>query len=482
MIKEKQLLLRRLLMVFDIAVVFFAFLLTYALRQNSNVIYILSLLPGDQTIGKLNYFSAYLNVLILLLFIWWIALGSCGLYESFRRKNFFEIVWNIIKSTFFVMLIFSAIAFIFKLHFLSRTFVILSFFIASLLLIIERWLLVALSRYFRKMGYNYRNLLLVGTGARAEKFIKLVHKHEEWGLRIVGLIDAEKNKLGRIICGEKVIGLLDDIPKILIENIIDEVIFIVPRKWITKIEKSLFACEIQGVKAHIAADFFNMNIAHCISSDIEGIPLLGFNTTGGEEWQLLLKRMFDIIISILLLIILSPLFLIIAVFIKSFSQGPVIFRQVRRGLNGRKFVMYKFRTMIDGAEHKQNELKVFNEMDGPVFKMHNDPRVTRFGVFLRRSSLDELPQLFNVFKGDMSLVGPRPPLPSEIEKYEIWQRRRLSMKPGITCLWQANGRNNVDFDKWMKMDLEYIDNWSIGLDFKIMLKTIPAVLLSVGAR
>lgn len=177
-------------MVFDIAVVFFAFLLTYALRQNSNVIYILSLLPGDQTIGKLNYFSAYLNVLILLLFIWWIALGSCGLYESFRRKNFFEIVWNIIKSTFFVMLIFSAIAFIFKLHFLSRTFVILSFFIASLLLIIERWLLVALSRYFRKMGYNYRNLLLVGTGARAEKFIKLVHKHEEWGLRIVGLIDA----------------------------------------------------------------------------------------------------------------------------------------------------------------------------------------------------------------------------------------------------------------------------------------------------
>jgi exopolysaccharide biosynthesis polyprenyl glycosylphosphotransferase len=360
--------------------------------------------------------------------------------------------------------------------------VILSFFIASLLLIIERWLLVALSRYFRKMGYNYRNLLLVGTGARAEKFIKLVHKHEEWGLRIVGLIDAEKNKLGRIICGEKVIGLLDDIPKILIENIIDEVIFIVPRKWITKIEKSLFACEIQGVKAHIAADFFNMNIAHCISSDIEGIPLLGFNTTGGEEWQLLLKRMFDIIISILLLIILSPLFLIIAVFIKSFSQGPVIFRQVRRGLNGRKFVMYKFRTMIDGAEHKQNELKVFNEMDGPVFKMHNDPRVTRFGVFLRRSSLDELPQLFNVFKGDMSLVGPRPPLPSEIEKYEIWQRRRLSMKPGITCLWQANGRNNVDFDKWMKMDLEYIDNWSIGLDFKIMLKTIPAVLLSVGAR
>ena len=255
-----------------------------------------------------------------------------------------------------------------------------------------------------------------------------------------------------------------------------------PRKWITKIEKSLFACEIQGVKAHIAADFFNMNIAHCISSDIEGIPLLGFNTTGGEEWQLLLKRMFDIIISILLLIILSPLFLIIAVFIKSFSQGPVIFRQVRRGLNGRKFVMYKFRTMIDGAEHKQNELKVFNEMDGPVFKMHNDPRVTRFGVFLRRSSLDELPQLFNVFKGDMSLVGPRPPLPSEIEKYEIWQRRRLSMKPGITCLWQANGRNNVDFDKWMKMDLEYIDNWSIGLDFKIMLKTIPAVLLSVGAR
>ena len=160
----------------------------------------------------------------------------------------------------------------------------------------------------------------------------------------------------------------------------------------------------------------------------------------------------------------------------------MIFRQMRSGLNGREFVMYKFRTMVNGAEHKKDELTSFNEMDGPAFKMRKDPRVTKIGNFLRRTSLDELPQLLNVIKGEMSIVGPRPPIPSEVHNYKVWQRRRLSMKPGLTCFWQANGRNNVDFDKWMKMDLEYIDNWSLGLDFKILLKTVPAVLFSIGAK
>jgi exopolysaccharide biosynthesis polyprenyl glycosylphosphotransferase len=482
MIKEKEQLLRRLLMGFDILVVFFSFLATYILRQNDHIIYALNLLFGNHAIGKTEVFSRYLSILLLIIFAWWIALISCGLYRSFRRKHFLEIVRNIIKSTFFVIVIFGTIAFIFKLDFVSRSLVIASFFITSLSLIIERWVLISFLRYLRKKGYSYKNMLVVGTGTRAEKFIKLVHKHDEWGLRIIGLIDPEKDRLGNIVCGEKVIGVLEDIPRILIENVVDEVMFIVPRKWISLIEKSLFACEIQGVKTNIATDFFNMKIARCVSSDIENMPFVGFNTTEGEEWQLLLKRIFDIIISSVLIVFLSPLFVTLVVLIKYFSQGPAVFKQVRSGLNGRKFVMYKFRTMVNGAEHKQDELRAFNEMSGPVFKMRNDPRVTRFGTFLRRSSLDELPQLFNVFKGEMSLVGPRPPLPSEIDKYEIWQRRRLSMKPGLTCLWQTNGRNHVDFEKWMKLDLEYIDKWSLGLDFKILLKTIPAVLFSIGAR
>jgi len=357
-----------------------------------------------------------------------------------------------------------------------------SFLITALLLIIERWVIVSFLRSLRKKGYNYKNVLLVGTGCRAKKFIKLIDKHNEWGLKVIGLIDADKNMLGRTICGKRVIGTLDDIPELLSEKVIDEVVFIVPRKWLSMIEKSLLACEIRGIKASLATDFFNTKIAHWTSGDIEGIPLLGFKTTIGEEWQLLLKRLFDIMLSVVGIIAAFPIFAALAIAIKWFYGNPVIFKQSRSGLNGRQFIMYKFRTMVNGAEKKKDALHSFNEMDGPVFKMRNDPRVTGFGKFLRRSSLDELPQLFNVLKGDMSIVGPRPPIPAEVSKYEVWQRRRLSMKPGLTCFWQANGRNSVDFEKWMRMDLEYIDNWSLGLDFKILLKTVPAVLFSAGVK
>ncbi|MEK6733192.1 MAG: sugar transferase [Candidatus Omnitrophota bacterium] len=483
MIKEKEQLFRKLLMAIDIFVVAISFLLSYILRQHIHLFYKIDIFPGKQLIGDMYVSVRYFNILPVVLFSWWASLMSSGLYESFRRKSFFEIIWGIIKSAFFVIIILSTIEFIFKLEFLSRSFILLFFLITCVLLIIERFSIVSFLRHLRRQGYNFRSILLVGTGRRAENFIKLVHKHSEWGLKIIGLIDADKDMAGRTICGETVIGVLDDIPDILNQKAVDEVIFIVPRSWLSIIEKSLLACELRGVRTNIAADFFNLNIARSVSSDIEGMPLLSFQTTIGEEWQLLLKRIFDIIASLLGIVISAPVFIVLIALIKFLSPGgPAIFKQVRSGLNGRKFVMYKFRTMVNGAEKDKDRLNAFNEMDGPVFKMKKDPRVTKFGIFLRSSSLDELPQLFNILKGDMSIVGPRPPIPVEVEKYEIWQRRRLSMKPGLTCLWQANGRNNVDFEKWMRLDLEYIDNWSIGLDFKVILKTIPAVLFSIGAR
>ena len=482
MIKEKENLFRKSLMILDIFVVIISFFIAFHFRQSLQLLYKLDLFPDQKVLDRLAPLANYLNILPVFLFVWWAALSSAGLYESFRRKHFFEIVWGIIKSSFFVMVIFASIAFIFKFHFVSRSFMLISFFITALLLISERWIIVSFMRSLRKKGYNYKNVLLVGTGCRAKKFIKLVDKHHEWGLKIIGLIDADKEMLGRIIGGKKVIGVLEDMPDMLSKKVIDEVMFIVPRKWLSMIEKSLLACEIRGIKASIATDFFNTKIAHWASSDIEGIPLLGFKTTIGEEWQLLLKRLFDIILSSIGIIVAFPLFMALAIIIKWLSGGPVVFRQLRSGLNGRQFVMYKFRTMVNGAEKKKDAISSLNEMNGPVFKMHNDPRVTKFGKFLRRTSLDELPQLFNVLRGSMSIVGPRPPIPSEVSKYEVWQRRRLSMKPGLTCFWQTNGRNNVDFDKWMRMDLEYIDSWSLGLDFKILLKTIPAVLFSAGAR
>ena len=470
MLKEKDQLLRKLLILSDAATICVSFFVAYILRQNM------------QMLGQLYSLSKYLNILALVLFSWMLALRSTGLYESLRRESLFGITRRIIKSAFFVMVVSISAIFIFKMEFVSRTFILSLLVVTILFLIFERWIVISWLRFFRKRGYNFRNILIVGTGPRAERFIKLVHKHDEWGLRIIGIIDAEKKMMGKTIAGEKVMGLLGDVPRILIENIVDEAMFIIPRKWIPIIEESLLACEVQGVKTNLATDFFNMKIASWSAGEVGGMPIMGFKTTVGEEWQLLVKRLSDILLSLVGIVAALPIFVIITFAIKFLSHDQAIFKQVRSGLNGRRFVMYKFRTMVNGAEAKLGALRVHNEMAGPVFKMRKDPRVTKLGRFLRRSSLDELPQLFNVLKDEMSIVGPRPPIPSEVEKYQIWQRRRLSMKPGLTCLWQINGRNNVDFDKWMKLDLEYIDNWSLALDLKILLKTIPAVLFSVGAR
>lgn len=239
-------------------------------------------------------------------------------------------------------------------------------------------------------------------------------------------------------------------------------------------------CERVGVKATVAVDFFNTSIAQPIITEIHGIPLLTLDTTPHNVLYLAIKRLIDIVVSGLGLILLSPFFLVIAVIIKMTSEGPVFFKQTRCGLHGRKFTIYKFRTMVVDAEKKLEELMKFNEREGPVFKMKNDPRITPIGRFLRKTSLDELPQLINVLKGDMSLVGPRPPLPSEVEKYERWQRRRLSLKPGITCIHEVIARGDKDFERWMKLDLEYIDNWSLSLDMRILTKTFFAVIKGTG--
>jgi exopolysaccharide biosynthesis polyprenyl glycosylphosphotransferase len=212
------------------------------------------------------------------------------------------------------------------------------------------------------------------------------------------------------------------------------------------------------------------------------LPLLTFTTTPQSEYLLFLKNALDFSLSLVLILLLSPFFVVIALLIRLFSGPPIIFRQVRCGLGGRTFVLYKFRTMIPDAENLKEQLDHLNEMSGPVFKIKDDPRCTRLGRVLRKFSLDEFPQLFNVLKGDMSFVGPRPPLPREVENYQSWQRRRLRMKPGLTCLWQVSGRSQVDFEEWMRLDLEYIDNWSLMLDLMIFLKTIPVVLTARGAH
>ncbi|MCM8781479.1 MAG: sugar transferase [Candidatus Omnitrophica bacterium] len=483
MLKEKDKVIQGAMISLDAAIVSFIFIIACALRPFYYAFYKLDLIPYTQIIAETRPVSTsdYIVVMFFAVPLWSIMLSLNGMYRSMRTRTIFEVLWIVIKTAFFTTLAFGAFVFLFKLKFVSRLFFMI-FILGSLISIgLEKAIIFSIMHYVRKQGYNCKRMLIVGTGTRAAKFMDKIKAHPEWGFKIVGVIDDEGSHTDRRVSNIDIIGTLANLQDIIDNNPLDEVVFIIPRSRLSNIENSLYICETAGIRATIAVDLFELKIAKARQTELEDIPLITFETTPAKEWELFLKRVTDIIFSGVGIIILSPLFLLIAILIKTTSPGPVMFLQKRVGLNGRKFILYKFRTMYKGAHEQLSQIKDLNIMKGPVFKTKNDPRVTPIGRFLRRFSIDELPQLFNVFKGHMSLVGPRPPLPQEVAHYELWQRRRLSMRPGITCLWQISGRNKIDFDEWMQLDLQYIDNWSLWLDFKILLKTIPAVFFGVGA-
>ncbi|MFZ2385312.1 MAG: sugar transferase [Candidatus Omnitrophota bacterium] len=418
----------------------------------------------------------------VFLFSWLIALSYSGIYDSLRTRRILLVLFLIVKAAAISLIINAACFYIFHLQDLSRMLIGISTILCAGVVFVSRLMLMLFSRFFRRRGYNFRRILIIGSGKRAKRFISLVEEHEEWGLKIVGVVDKDPALKGIRVMDYTVLGTFEDIPRVIHENVVDEVVFVVPRSWLDSIEGVILFLEAHGLVIHIALDYFELKIARARQNDLHGFPLLTFESTPYKAWQLVVKRLWDIFVSFTLLLLLSPVFALIAVIIKMGSRGPVFFRQKRCGLNGRKFTLYKFRTMVLDAEQRLDKLRGMNEMNGPVFKIKNDPRLTGVGHFLRKSSIDEFPQLWNVLNGQMSLVGPRPPLPEELAKYDYWQRRRLSMKPGLTCLWQVGGRNKIrDFNEWLMLDLEYIDRWSIGLDVLILLRTIPAVLSGRGA-
>ena len=482
MFKEKEDVIRKAMVIFDGFVMAGSFVAAYLLRQHFHIFYKLDLVPHTKVVTQMvTPLSNYLVVLFIVIPIWCAILAANGMYSSMRTRKINEIIYIILKSAFFTVLFFGAFTFLFKLKFVSRIFFGLFILTGFFLILAEKISIFAIMHYVRKQGYNFRRLLVVGTGERALKFIKMTNNHPEWGLKITGVIDDEPGRQGKLVSDKSTIGALGNLQNILHDNPIDEVVFMVPRSRLQSIENSLYICETEGVKATIAVDLFELKIAKSRQTDIEGIPLITFETTFAHEWQLFIKRGLDIIVSVFFLVILSPLFLAVSILIKLTSPGPVLFLQKRIGLHGRKFILYKFRTMYENAHLKLSELSGLNEQKGPVFKIKDDPRVTSLGKFLRKFSIDEFPQIINILLGHMSLVGPRPPLAKEVALYKPWQRRRLSMRPGLTCFWQISGRNEVTFEQWMELDLKYLDNWSLFLDFIILLKTIPAVLFGKGA-
>ncbi len=494
MIKEQRKLFIRVQRFADLCLVTISFFIGYLLRDKIIDIPTTSFLERflwDENLRDISYYAIYIGLLPILIVIWGSLLSYFGMYKSSGIKRTPEALLIIFKTTLVGFILFGSYVFILRMQDdISRLFIGFTFLSAAVLISLEKIglaftvkVLSERDESFKSALFAFRRILIVGTGSRAKKFIKLIESNPDWSIKIVGLMDLESDNKGEMVVGHEIIGSLDDIPEVINTKIVDEIVFIVPRSWLNKIEDVLFYCENAGLKVHIAVNLFDLKFSRAKQTDLQGFPLLVFESTPEKLEHLFIKRIIDFMASGIALVMLVPVFTVVALIIKITSKGPVLFKQLRCGLYGRQFILYKFRTMVVDAESKLKDILKYNEMDGPVFKMTNDPRITKAGKWLRKFSLDELPQIWNVFKGDMSLVGPRPPLPSEVENYDNWQRRRLSMRPGITCLWQAGGRNKItDFREWMRLDLEYIDNWSIWLDFKILFKTIPTVLFGIGAK
>ncbi len=331
-----------------------------------------------------------------------------------------------------------------------------------------------------------RRLLIVGRAGRAAQFIRHLAA-ARLPVEVRGIVGCGRGRgsqppPGKSVMGVPVVGLLGDLQAILKRLPVDAVVFLVSRRWLALAEQPMLACEAAGVRVLLSTDLYPFRLSQPRLEELGGLSLLAFEPVDHPELARTLKALLmDFGLAGALLVACAPLLAAIACAVKLTSRGPVFFKQTRCGLHGREFLMWKFRTMVPEAESMRRDLAGRNEMSGPVFKIREDPRVTPLGRFLRRTSLDELPQLLNVLAGDMSLVGPRPPLPEEVEHYAPWQRRRLSVKPGLTCIWQTSGRNDVGFEEWMRMDLDYIDNWSLTLDLKLLARTLPAILRRTGA-
>lgn len=338
---------------------------------------------------------------------------------------------------------------------------------------------VALSGWIRREFGGPHYVLVAGTGERAWRLAESLASASGHGVRLIGFL-AEDGAAPAKLNGYPV-HTQAELPRLLEAQVIDEVLFAVDSDKLAGLEESMLLCDEIGVKTRVAVDFFPHVNSEIYLDRFGQTPLLTFSAAPHDEIRLFAKRVIDVVLAAAALVILAPLMLVIALLIRITSPGPAIFHQVRCGLNGRRFTFYKFRSMVENAEAMKASLEHLNQKE-IAFKIPDDPRATPIGRYLRRFSVDEWPQLWNVLRGDMSIVGPRPAVPGEVERYQRWQRRRLRMRPGLTCLWALEGRDSLDFDTWMRKDMEYIDNWSLALDWKIMLRTIPRVLLGKGAH
>lgn len=473
MFKDREKLLKIIHGLFDLAVVGLSFIIAFIIRKHLNIS---PFPPFDEN------FSAYAWLISFIILVWWhlLAINQVN-NKSHRGKSLRKVISGILKTNLQGLLLIGFILFILKDEFISRSLILIFAVVCSFTLIIEKIILYKVLKKIRRLERNLQHALIIGTGNKASKLISLIQANRDAGFRIIGILGKDSKEIGEKINGIPIIDVSNHLSQILHHNVVDEVFIALSMQYIRDIETMVIECEQLGVNTRIMVQVVEPSIASVYVDEIFNTSFITFTTRNKKVNQQYLKMLIDYIITTALIIMLFPVLIIISLFIKLDSHGPILFKQTRAGMNGRRFVIFKFRSMYENSEAMRFELEDHNEMTGPVFKISNDRRVTRVGKFLRRTSLDELPQLFNVLKGEMSLVGPRPLFVYESDKISGVFRRRLSMKPGITGLWQIAGRNDINFDEWMTLDLNYIDNWSLWLDTKILFKTLSVPLTKKGA-
>ncbi len=433
----------------------------------------------EPVVLRLHYY-----VIIAVFSLIWVSLFEAQKAYSYQRFTSLSEEYGIVAKTGVLALLLNTVI-TFMLGYdeqLRRTFFIVSFLVITIGFLIEKTFMFYVAAQFRKRTRNRKRVLLIGTGTRAKKFIDTVANNFSWGLDIVGLLTADREKVGQEFYGIRVVDVVSNIESVLREINPEEIIVTISTKRFDQIRTVFETCEREGVQIRLNSDFFGEITKKVRVDNVYGINIISFDMVKASLFQLFLKRIVDILGALVGLVVFSPFMFIAGVGILITDGRPILYAWNVMGLNKKPIRSWKFRTMVRNADELKGSLENRNEMDGPVFKIANDPRITSFGRWLRKFSIDETPQLLSVLKGDLSLVGPRPAGPKELVRYESWHRRKLSIKPGITCLWQINGRNKINsFDEWVKLDLEYIDNWSLWLDLKILVKTIPAVLMGKGA-
>ncbi|HKP38083.1 MAG TPA: sugar transferase [Pyrinomonadaceae bacterium] len=466
------------LKVTDLSLVLISLVLTIILRYS----------PSNDITFAVDYLSERVKVsnAVLgagLLITWHLAFAVQGLYLSHRLSTHREELKEITRAVLISSIGLLVAAVIGKWPTIDAVTVLLFATVSFALVSASRLLLRLNLKRLRRSGHNVKPLLLIGGGPRGRRFATQVQRRQDLGYKILGYLDSDQAYSRDSIGGAPWLGSVEDLPLILANEVIDEAAIALPIKSnYCQIESALGLLEEQGITTHLLSDLFPQKLARSHTNELDGLPIVSLHSVPTFSWKTEAKRLFDLVAGMFFLMVLAPIMILAAIAIKLDSPGPIFFVQDRVGLNKRRFRMIKFRTMRADAEARMHEVEHLNEKSGPIFKIRNDPRITRVGRWLRKTSVDELPQLINVLLGEMSIVGPRPlSLRDALRMEEAWQKRRFSVKPGLTCLWQISGRSNLSFEQWMQLDLEYIDHWSLGLDASILIRTIPAIVLARGA-